>query len=497
MHRRQFIRSSLALAAGAGLPPGLLGAANRTRVDSDVIAISLDGAEVTLARAEVKELVAAMRGTLMLPDHAHYDSARGVWNGMFDRKPALIARCSGPADVIGAVKFARERNLLLAVRAGGHSMAGKSVCDGGLMIDLTQMNGVRVDPQRRRAIVEGGALLGALDHEAQRFGLAVTAGTVSHTGTAGLTLGGGHGRLARRFGMTSDNMVSADVVTADGQFVRASADENPDLFWGLRGGGGNFGIVTSMEFQLYPFGPDILSCTVMHPIAQAPDVFNFVNEFGLKADRELVMSGVLVMPPNGKAFAIISASYTGDDLAKGERYIQPLINFGKPLTTSVAPKNYLKVQSANDGNLAGGRKYYMKSGFMNELSPEFTRDLVERFEPDNDRQNIVLLNQQAGAIADLAPDATAYNHREAQFDMMIGCVWDNPDHNEKNVAWGRSYFKAMSSYTTGYYVNNAMDESANSVGKNYQGNQDRLVELKNKYDPTNQFRLNANILPSV
>jgi hypothetical protein len=496
MHRRSFIQSSLAAAATAAMPLPLLAAGTRTRIDSDIAAITLDGGEVTLPKAVVKELVAAMRGSMLLPGSDGYDKSRSIWNGMFDRKPALIAQCSGPADVINAVKFAREHNLLLAVRAGGHSMAGKSVCDGGLMIDLTRMNGVRVDPQRKIAIVEGGSLLGAMDHESQRFGLATTSGTVSHTGTAGLTLGGGHGRLARRFGLTSDNMIAADIVTADGTYLRASADENPELFWGLRGGGGNFGVVTSLEFRLHPFGPDILGCTVMYPMAQARDALNFMHEFSLKAHRELTMSGVMIMPPNGKAFTIIGASYSGD-FATGEKHVQPLLNFGKPLVASLTPKNYLQLQSSQDGNLQHGRRYYLKSGFMNELSPKFIDELVERFEPSPKRQNIVILGQQGGAVSDLAPDATAYNHRAANFDLMIGGAWDDDADSDKNVAWGRSYFRDMSPYTVGYYVNNAMDESASSVGRNYQGNQDRLVALKNKHDPGNLFRLNANILPTV
>jgi hypothetical protein len=496
MHRRSFVQSSLSATMAAALPWPVLAAKKRVRVNADIAAITLEGGEVTLPKAVVKEFMAAMRGATLLPGAEGYDKSRSVWNGMFDRKPALIAQCSGPADVITAVNFAREYNLLLAVRAGGHSMAGKSVCDGGLMIDLTRMNSVRVDPQRKVAYVEGGALLGAMDHESQRFGLATTSGTVSHTGTAGLTLGGGHGRLARRFGLTSDNMIAAEIVTADGSYLRASADENPELFWGLRGGGGNFGVVTAFEFQLHEFGPDILSASVMYPMAQASDVLNFLNEFSIQAHREVTLSGVLIMPPNGKAFSVIGASYSGD-FKQGEKHLQPLLNFGKPLVASLTTKNYLEIQSAQDGNLKSGRKYYLKSGFMNELSPIFVDELVERFEPSPDRQNIVILGQQGGAVSDLASDATAYNHRDAQFDLMIGGAWDNDADSEKNVAWGRGYFKDMSPYTTGYYVNNAMDESADSVGKNYQGNQGRLVQLKNTYDPGNLFRLNANIVPTV
>ena len=496
MHRRSFCQSSLAAAVTAALPLSALAASSRTRVSADLTAVTLDGGETTLAKAVVKEFVAAQRGAVLLDGSDGYDRSRAIWNGMYDRKPALISLCSGPVDVINAVNFARDNNLLLAVRAGGHSISGKSVCEGGLMVDLTQMNSVRVDPQRQTARVEGGALLGAMDHEAQRFGLVTTAGTVSHTGAAGLTLGGGLGRLARLYGLTCDNLLSADIVTADGSYLRASADENPELFWGLRGGGGNFGIVTSLEYQLHPFGPDILGCTLMYPMDQARDVLNFVNEFAPQAHRELTMSGVMIMPPNGKAFAIISASYAGD-FANGEKHIQPLLNFGKPITSSVKPQNYVHMQRDRDGNLPHGRKYYLKSGFMQELAPRFIDELVERFEPSPRRNNVVLLNQQGGAISDRAADATAFNHRDANFDLMIGAAWDDGADSETNVAWGRNYYKEVSAYTTGYYVNNAMDESSESVGRNYSGNRKRLVALKNEYDPGNLFRLNANILPTV
>jgi FAD/FMN-containing dehydrogenase len=498
MDRRSFCKSSTAAVLGASLPLTAVFAAGQVqpKIRADIAAVTMGGGETTLTKAMLKEFAAEQRGLVLLPGFDGYDTSRAIWNGMFDRKPALIVKCSGPADVINAVNFARDNELLLAVRAGGHSISGQSVCDGGMMIDLTHMNGVRVDRQRQTARVEGGALLGALDHESQRFGLATTSGTVSHTGAAGLTLGGGLGRLARMYGLTSDNLLSADIVTADGKFLRASADENTDLFWGLRGGGGNFGIVTSLEYQLHPFGPEILGCTLMYSLDQARDVLKRINDFAPKTNRELTMSGVMVMPPNGKAFAIISATVTGD-MVKGEKQLQPLVNFGKPLRAVVKPENYLHMQSDRDGNLPFGRKYYLKSGYMSELGPRFIDELVERFEPSPKRNNIVLLNQLGGAIADPADDATAYAHRHANFDLMIGAAWDDPTESENNVAWGRNYWKEVASYTSGFYVNNAMDESAQAVSKNYLGNYARLVQLKNAYDPANLFRLNANIKPDV
>jgi len=498
MHRRLFCTSTIAAAVSAGLPLSSVwaNATPQAKISSDIKAVKLNGGETTLTKAMLKEFAEAQRGPLLLPGMDGYDTARTIWNGMFDRKPALIAQCSGTADVINAVNFAREHDLLLAVRAGGHSISGQSACEGGMLIDLTQMNGVYVDPQRSTARAEGGALLGALDHESQRFGLATTAGTVSHTGAAGLTLGGGLGRLARMHGLTSDNLLSADVVTADGKLLRASATDNADLFWGLRGGGGNFGIATSLEYQLHPFGPDILACTMMYPMEQARDVLNFINEFAPKTQRELTMSGVIVMPPNGKAFTIISATVTGDPVS-GEKQLQPLLAFGKPLRATVKNENYLHIQNANDGNLPFGRKYYLKSGYMQELGPTFVDELVERFEPSPKRNNIVLLNQLGGAIADRADDATAYSQRGANFDLMIGAAWDNPADSDANVAWGRNYWKEVAHYTSGFYINNAMDESMARVSSNYRGNYARLVQLKDKFDPANRFRLNANIKPSV
>jgi FAD/FMN-containing dehydrogenase len=494
LSRRRFLASSSAAVATGLHLENLLAAGTKFRISADVIAVSLDGDEVILPKAVVREFAEVQRGTVMLQGAAGYEESRKIWNGMIDRKPALIAQCSGAADVINAVNFARDNNLLLAVRAGGHSISGKSVCEGGLMIDLTRMNGVRVDTQRKTAWVEGGALLGAMDHEAQRFGLVTTAGTVSHTGAAGLTLGGGLGRLARMYGLTSDNLLSADIVTADGRFLRTSEDENPGLFWGLRGGGGNFGIVTALEYRLHPFGPDILGCTAMYPMDQARDVLSFINEFAPTAHRELTMSGVMIMPPNGKAIAIISATYGGDMVA-GEKHLQPLLNFGKPLRATLKAENYVHMQKDRDGNLPFGRKYYLKSGYLKEIGPRFIDELVERFEPAPDRNNIVLLNQLGGAIADRASDDTAYAHRGANFDLMIGAAWDDPAQSETNVAWGRNYWKEVSSYTDGFYVNNANDETQQAVARNYEGNYKRLVKLKTEFDPANLFRLNANIKP--
>jgi FAD/FMN-containing dehydrogenase len=497
MKRRAFCQSSVAAAISASLPLGAFAAsAKKLRIAEDLPVITLNGAEAILNKASVKDFAASLRGSVLLADSDGYEKARSIWNGMFDKRPALIAQCSGPADVMSSLAYARDNNLLLAVRAGGHSISGKSSCEGGMMIDLTQMNSVRVDPARQTARVESGALLGALDHESQRFGLATTSGTVSHTGAAGLTLGGGLGRLARLHGLTSDNLLSADIITVDGRYLRASKTENSDLFWGLRGGGGNFGIVTSFDYQLHKMGPDVLSATMMYPIEQATDVFRFVREFATTAPRELSLSAVMIMPPNGKAMTLISATYIGN-MAKGEKALAPLLALGKPMMKRVGAENYLEQQRNNDGNLPYGRNYYMKSGYTPSFEDDFIDALVTGFEPSPKRNNVVIMNQLGGTIADLASDATAYAHRDAAFDLIIGAAWDDDTQSETNVQWGRDYWGTVSQYTNGFYVNNLMDEDASRIQKNYGGNYDRLVKLKNEYDPGNLLRLNANIQPTV
>ncbi len=491
--RRKFIGSA---ASAAIFPQQVFAAGSGARLPASVDAVTLSGGTTSLGKAQLQELAGALNGSLLLPGGDFYESARRVWNGVFDRKPALIVQSSGPADVMQAVNFAREHNLLLAVRGGGHSIAGKSVCDGGLMIDLSHMNGVHVDRQRRVARVEGGALLRNLDHETIPLGLATTSGTVSHTGAGGLTLGGGIGRLCRQHGLASDNLLSVDVVTADGKLLRAAEDENAELFWGLRGGGGNFGVATSFEYRLHPFDDEVLGGAMMYPLDEAAEVLKFVNDFSARAHRELSLSGNIVMLPNGRGFAVMSVTYSGD-LRKGEKHIRPLLEFGDPVRSGVKRTSYRSLQTSNDRQLAKGRKYYMKSGYLPELAPEYIDELIARVEPSPQREQVIVMTQLGGAIRDLPADATAYAHRYGEFDLMIGAAWDDPEHTQANVDWGREYFAAMQDYTDGFYVNSLMDESQDDVQRNYLGNYSRLVALKNIHDPANLFRMNANIKPSV
>ncbi len=494
MRRRLFLGSMLGAAAG-GLPLARALAAATNPVSIDLPATRLGGGATVLSRAAVRDFRASLRGPLLLPGDADYDRARRVWNGMIDRRPALIAQCSGAADVASAVQFARANDLLLAVRSGGHSTSGQSVCDGGLMLDLSMMHGVRVDPRAKRAWVAGGSLLGELDREAQFYGLATTAGTVSHTGAAGLTLGGGFGRLGRRFGLSCDNLVSVDVVTADGQIQRASKDENRDLFWGLRGGGGNFGVATGFEYRLHEVGTTVLGGPLIFPFAKAREVLEFFVEFTQTAPDELNVDCAIVAPPGGKPMVLLEVCYSGD-LARGEKLIAPIRNFSKPLADQVKAIPYVQMQSGGDEANASGRNYYLKSGFVESVVPGLLDAMLSGFRPDPGRATVMLLQHLGGAIKRVRPDATAFNHRNALFDLLVLGGWDDPAQSPLHSNWVRDFWSGLEPYTRGYYFNTYVGDSQEKVRANFGVNYDRLVKLKDRYDPGNLFRLNANVLPT-
>lgn len=499
MKRRTFCRSALATAVATSMPmPRVFAEAARTmsRIVDDVPAVTRNGGETVLEKAAIKELRDSMRGQVLLPDNVGYDDARKIWNGMFDRRPALIARCVLPADVRDAVAFARSNDLLVAVRSGGHSISGKSVCDGGIMIDLAPMTGVRVDPIDQTARVQAGAHLGHLDHEAQAFGLATTTGTVSHTGCAGLTLGGGLGRLGRIHGLTCDNLLSADIVTADGRFLTCSADQNADLFWGLRGGGGNFGIVTSFEYQLHKVGPEVLGGALMYPLSEAREVLKFYGDFSINAPVELNLAAVMVQPPGGKGMVLLGVTWLGSD-SEGARVLRPLQEFGKPMVDSIGKHEYLHLQTDNDRTLPHGLNYYMKAGFLQAVEPGLVDTMVDGLEPSASRSFVTVMSQLGGAIADVGEADTAFAHRDAAYDMLIGANWTDDELSERHVQDMRDYWNPIAPFTHGFYVNNAMDEDVSRIRATYRGNYDRLVALKNEYDPSNFFRLNTNIEPTV
>jgi len=495
MQRRLFLGSMLGAAAGGTPLARAIAAAAAVPVTGDLPATRLGGGETVLSRAAIKDFRASLGGPVLLPGEDGYDRARQVWNGMIDRRPAMIARCSGAADVVRSVQFARSNDLLVAVRSGGHSTSGQSVCDGGLMIDLSAMRGVRVDPRARRAWVSGGSLLGDLDRESQFFGLATTAGTVSHTGAAGLTLGGGFGRLGRRFGLSCDNLASVDVVTADGKFLRASRDENRDLFWGLRGGGGNFGIATGFEYRLHEVAPMVLGGPIIFPWTKVREVLDFYTEFTRTNPPELNIDCAILAPPGGKPMVVLEICYSGDP-AIGEKLIQPIRAFGKPLVDQIKLMPYLQLQTGGDEANAPGRNYYLKSGFVHGEQPELFDALVDGFTPDPGRVTVMLLQQLGGAIRQVRNDATAFPHRDADFDLVALAGWDDATQTDRHRSWLKSFWSGLEGYTRGFYFNTTVGDSQAEVRANFGANYPRLVRLKDRYDPKNLFRLNANVLPS-
>ncbi len=448
----------------------------------------------------------SLTGGLILPGDADYDEARRVWNGMIDRRPAMIARCADAADVATAVDFARDHDLTVSIRCGGHGVAGKAVCDDGLMIDLSQMDAVSVDVDARTARIEGGARLGNLDAATQPHGLATTAGMVSETGVGGLTLGGGFGYLGRRFGLTIDNLLAAEVVTAAGRQIRANATENPDLFWALRGGGGNFGIVTAFEFQLHAVGPDVLVGQSFFPISEAGDVLRFYRELMGDAPDELAASAFAVTIPPAEAFPeeyrgepgiAILACYSGD-LEEGNAVLAPLGSFGSPILGFVQPMPYVELQSSFDQGVPDGQRYYWKSQFQRELSDEAIDTFVAHVTTLPGPFSLVGFEPLGGAINRVDADATAFPHRDAQFALGIWSGWGDPADDDAGIAWTRQLHAAMAPFASGGVYSNYQDQDDDGrTSDAFACNLERLKEVKAKYDPENFFRINQNIPPAV
>lgn len=463
------------------------------------------GSTAVLDNIAVDRLRAGFAGQLVGPDSPDYDQARQVWNAMIDRRPALIARCSGAGDVVAAVRFAREHGLLVSVRGAGHNITGNAVCDGGLVIDLSPMRSVQVDPAARTARVGAGATLGDFDRAAQAHGLATPLGINSTTGVAGLTLGGGFGWLSRKYGLTVDNLLSADVVTAAGDTVRASAKENPDLFWGIRGGGGNFGVVTSFEFRLHPVGPEVLCGLVVHPLKAAGDVMRRSRDLLTTGSDELVCWFVMRKAPplpflpqewHGREILAMALCYAGkaDD---GARAAAPLRALGRPIADVVAPQPYAGWQTAFDPLLAPGMRNYWKSHDFRGVSDSLIDVLVGAAEQLPDPQCEVFLGQLGGAVGRVAPDATAYAHRDAEFVMNVHARWADRAMDAACIGWARKLFEAAAPFATGgVYVNFMTQDEGDRVQAAYGANYARLAALKSRYDPTNMFRLNQNIRPA-
>jgi FAD/FMN-containing dehydrogenase len=471
---------------------------------SPVKAATLQGTEATLADSDVQRLSSQLHGSLHLSGSEGYEESRTLWNAMIDRRPALIVQAADASDVVSAVNFARQHQLLLAVRGGGHNIAGNAVCQGGLMIDLSRMNSVRVDRDKRRASVGPGALLGDLDRETQSFGLATPLGINSTTGVAGLTLGGGFGWLSRKYGMTIDCLVSAEVVTADGRLLTTSADQNADLFWALRGGGGNFGVVTTFEFQLYPVGPQVYSGLVVFPFQQAKQALQRYRQFVASMPDELSVWFVTRQAPplpflpqsiHGKEVAVFALCYAGRP-EDGERAAKPVLEFGDPVGQHLGVQPYTAWQSAFDPLLTKGARNYWKSHNFSHLPDGAIDTLVEYASKLPSPQCEIFIGLIGGQTTRVAPDAMAYSHRDTVYVLNVHGRWEQPADDAKVVAWAREFFQASAPYATGgVYVNFMTGEETDRVRAAYGPNYQRLAATKQKYDPSNLFRLNQNVPP--
>lgn len=451
------------------------------------------------------DLRARLRGRLIQPDDADYEEARHVWSGMADKRPAAIAQCANADDVVAAVNFAREQGLLLAVRGGGHSLPGHSTCDGGLVIDLSPMKAISVDPAARTARAEGGVKWVELDAATQQHGLAVTGGTNSDTGIAGLTLGGGIGWLERAFGYACDNLIAAEIVLADGSRVRASEQENPELFWGLRGGGGNFGVVTAFEYRLHPVGPIVLSGPIIYPLDQVREVTAFQRDFMRDAPDEVtVFNAFLTVPPmepfpeplHGQKMLFVVLLYVGP-IEEGERALAPLRAVGHPIADAVAPVPYVAVQQTLDPIGPRGIHSWSRAEYLRDLNDNAMTAIAEHFAQAPAPQTHVVVARMGGALAKLPLDATAFGHRDDSYLVWIIGFWQAGVPDESGIAWTRGLSDALQPYTTGTtYVNALQDEGDVQIHAAYSPQTyERLVALKRKYDPGNLFRLNQNIVP--
>lgn len=466
--------------------------------------MSSTASDVGLDESALSELTATFRGQIITPADLGYDEHRKVWNGSIDRRPAVIARCAGVRDVIAAVKFAREHGLLVAVRGGGHSFPGHSVCDGGMVIDLGLMKGIRVDPEARTARAQAGVLLGELDQETQAFGLAAPAGIVTHTGLAGLTLGGGIGWIMRKYGLTIDQLRSVDMVTADGEFVKASENENPDLFWGLRGGGGNFGIVTDFEYRMNPLGPTVVAGPVFWRMEDSPEVLRFYRDWIADAPDDLMTIVIHRKAPplpfvpqelHGKPVVAVVSCYAGS-VDDGEKVVRPLKEFGSPVLDLCVPKPFLTHQAMFDPSFKHGWWYYMRSCDVAELNDDIIDTTVEHALQIRSPLTAFPIWQLGGAVARADESDSAFNGRNAGFTFNITAATADAEGFDGERQWVRDFWSALEPHHTSVYVNFLMEEGEERIRQAYGAEKyDRLKALKRHYDPDNFFRLNQNIPP--
>jgi FAD/FMN-containing dehydrogenase len=473
---------------------------------SGVTTSRIQGKAAELDSAAVDGLKAAVRGEVILPQDESYDEARSIWNAMIDRRPALIVRCQGVADVQWAVRFAREHKLLTAVRSGGHNVAGRALCDSGLVIDLSGMRSVRIDPDARRAHVEPGATLGDVDHESQNFGLATPVGINSTTGIAGLTLGGGFGWISRKYGMTVDALRAADVVTADGEFLRASERDNPDLFWAIRGGGGNFGIVTRFEYELYPVGPEVLAGLIVFSHDEAASTMKQYRDLVKTLGDETTLWTVLREAPplpflpedvHGSNIIAYAICHIGDP-AEGDKILDKIRGFGTVLGEHVGKQPFTSWQQAFDPLLTPGARNYWKSHNYDDLEDGLIDTVVQYAGNLPSPQCEIFFGSLGKAVNRVAPDATAYPYRTNDYIMNVHGRWDEASDDDKCVGWAREFFEKATPFATGgVYINFLTDDEDDRVGAAFGSNYQKLTELKKKYDPDNFFRVNMNISPDA
>lgn len=450
--------------------------------------------------SQLDDLAALLRGDVIVPGNDTYDQARKVWNGMIDRHPAAIVRCSGVADVIDVVKYAREKNIAVAVRGGGHNVAGKSVRDGAITIDLGRLHGIWVDPRRKRARAQGGVRWRAFDRETLALDLVTTGGTVGSTGIGGLTLGGGLGWVMGKYGLSCDNVLSADVVTADGHLLTANASENSDLYWAIRGGGGNFGVVTSFEYQLHDLEP-VTGGMALYPESMLKEMFHFYRDFTASApDSITAMAGVMIGPPGtpveGQNAGLIAVCHSGP-AGDGERRLRPIKEFGPPAADFIGPSSYSAIQSLFEAAGAPGTRNYWRSNFMSELSDGAIDALVARSDELPPPGTLLLIEHLGGAVGRVGNSETAFSNRDAKYNVSVFGTWLDASEDEHNIAWVRKFGDELKAFATGgAYVNYmAGDESAASIRASYEENFQRLIRIKRKYDPTNFFSANQNIVP--
>jgi len=457
----------------------------------------------------LRALTSRWQGQLICPGDDHYDEARAVWNGMIDKHPAVIARCATVADVITAIHFARENDLLVAVRGGGHNVAGSAVCDDGLVIDLSLMKGIQVDQEARIARAEAGVIWRELDAATQAFGLATPGGVVSDTGIAGLTLGGGFGWLRRKYGSSCDNLISVDVVTADGRLLKASTTENADLFWGIRGGGGNFGVVTAFEYRLHPIGPEVMVAFVLYPAKQAKEALEFYRDYTATAPDEVSCFAILGTIPttvsfpaelHGQPYVCFAAMYAGT-VEEGKRVLQPLREFATPLVDFSAPMPYVQAQLLYDEDYpAGTLRYYWKSLYLDSLSSDAMDRLIAAASNRPSSHSTVDIWQMGGAVSRVSADDSAFSGRQAPYLLGVEANWEEQHKDEANIAWTRKCIEDMQPFSDGSeYLNfpGFLEKGEETLRRTFGTKYERLVDLKNKYDPTNLFRLNANITPTM